>query len=185
MFKSLKVRATVVCVVALVAAMLFGIASPASAAGNANNAKLCQKGGWKNLVRADQTAFKNQGACVSYAAHGGTLTPKLPDLVALLSCDTSGCSVRTQNIGVGAANGQIGWSIDISEVGHPGNLCSGSAAISLAPGATSSVLGSCSGIAGGTTPIAAVATATVDTSNAIAESNETNNTATLPFVLLP
>src|SRR6476646_1630712 len=41
--------------------------------GNSAHAKACQKGGWMKLVRSDQTSFKNQGACVSYGAHGGTL----------------------------------------------------------------------------------------------------------------
>jgi hypothetical protein len=51
------------------------VATPALAGkgGNSANAKACQKGGWMNLVRSDQTSFKNQGACVSYGAHGGTL----------------------------------------------------------------------------------------------------------------
>jgi hypothetical protein len=41
--------------------------------GNSANAKACQKGGWMNLVRSDQSSFNNQGACVSYGAHGGAL----------------------------------------------------------------------------------------------------------------
>jgi hypothetical protein len=36
------------------------VANPARAAD-------CKKDGWRNLVRADFTAFRNQGACVSYA----------------------------------------------------------------------------------------------------------------------
>jgi hypothetical protein len=44
--------------------------------GNSANAKACQKKGWKNLLRSDGSTFKNQGACVSYAAHGGTLVAK-------------------------------------------------------------------------------------------------------------
>ena len=54
-------------------------AVPASAAGgNSANAKLCQKGGWENLVRSDNSAFTDQSTCVSYAAQGGTLAPKPP-----------------------------------------------------------------------------------------------------------
>jgi hypothetical protein len=41
--------------------------------GNSAHAKACQRGGWMKLVRSDQRSFKNQGACVSYGAHGGTL----------------------------------------------------------------------------------------------------------------
>ena len=53
--------------------------------GNSAAAKACQKGGWKNWVRADQTPFKNQGACVSYAAHGGVLTA--PKSQSQLDCE--------------------------------------------------------------------------------------------------
>ena len=42
--------------------------------GNSATAKLCQHGGWQRLHRADGGSFKNAGACVSYAAHGGTLS---------------------------------------------------------------------------------------------------------------
>jgi hypothetical protein len=56
--------------------------------GNSANAKLCQKGGWKTFVRADQTPFKNQGACVSYAAKGGVLTA--PKTQSQLDCEAAG-----------------------------------------------------------------------------------------------
>jgi hypothetical protein len=57
-------------------ALTVGVATATAGGGNSANAKKCQKGGWKTLVRADHTAFKNAGDCVSYAAKGGTLTPK-------------------------------------------------------------------------------------------------------------
>ncbi|HEX2461301.1 MAG TPA: hypothetical protein VHJ58_14245 [Vicinamibacterales bacterium] len=57
------------------------------AGGNSKAAHQCQHGGWKNLLRADQTRFKNTGACVSYAARGGTLTPKP---AAQLLCESLG-----------------------------------------------------------------------------------------------
>ena len=62
--------------VALVACAVLVVApaAPAAKGGNSANAKRCHKGGYKNWVRADQTPFKNVGQCVSYAAHGGTLT---------------------------------------------------------------------------------------------------------------
>jgi hypothetical protein len=55
--------------------------------GNSANAKKCQKGGWKTLYRSDGTPFKNQGACVSYAAKGGTLTAKTQ---SQLDCEALG-----------------------------------------------------------------------------------------------
>jgi hypothetical protein len=33
----------------------------------------CKDGGYLTLARSDGTSFKNQGQCVSYAVHGGTL----------------------------------------------------------------------------------------------------------------
>jgi len=60
---------------------------PPKAGGNSKAAHQCQHGGWKNLLRADQTRFKNTGACVSYAARGGTLTPKP---AAQLLCESLG-----------------------------------------------------------------------------------------------
>lgn len=54
-------------------ALSVGIASAAAGGGNSDNAKLCQSG-WQSWLRADGTPFANQGACVSYAAHGGILT---------------------------------------------------------------------------------------------------------------
>jgi hypothetical protein len=44
--------------------------------GNSAAAHACQHGGYKNFVRSDGTLFKNTGACVSYAAQGGTLMVK-------------------------------------------------------------------------------------------------------------
>jgi hypothetical protein len=66
--------------VAACAVLVVAPAGPAGNGGNSENAKLCQKGGYKDLVRADQTPFANVGECVSYAAQGGTLTPPTPPM---------------------------------------------------------------------------------------------------------
>jgi hypothetical protein len=60
-------------VFALVAAPLAGAKkpSPGSNPGNSGAAHKCQKGGYLSLVGADGTTFRNVGACVSFAAHGG------------------------------------------------------------------------------------------------------------------
>jgi len=185
LYNAWKSRAAAVAIAASLVVPALALASSAGAAGNSGNAKSCQKDGWKTLARADNTAFKSQGECVSYATQGGTLVPLLPDLIPVLSCAHSGCSLSIENVGVAAANGSIGWTLNIDEVGPPGNFCQGTAAISLAPGATSDVIGSCFGNALPMTPVAALATATVDTTNAIVESNETNNTISQPFTLVP
>jgi hypothetical protein len=52
-------------------ALTVGVTTAAAGGGNSDNAKLCQKGGWQYVLRADQTALKNDGECVSYAARGG------------------------------------------------------------------------------------------------------------------
>src|SRR6478735_8942914 len=79
-------------VLALTATMgigLVGMASPAGAAdANAAAKASCKNNGWKTLVRADQTPFKNQGDCVSYAAQGGTPAP--PKSASQLACESVG-----------------------------------------------------------------------------------------------
>jgi hypothetical protein len=67
-------RARSILVLCVALAVAVGVAPAAGRGGNSQNAKKCQKGGYKNWVRADQTTFKNVGQCVSYAAKGGTLT---------------------------------------------------------------------------------------------------------------
>lgn len=73
----MKVRialfAAALAVFALVATPLAGAKKPApgSNPGNSGAAHKCQKGGYLSLVGADGTTFKNVGACVSFAAHGG------------------------------------------------------------------------------------------------------------------
>jgi hypothetical protein len=47
----------------------------ASGGGNAVNAKLCQKGGWSNVMDSSAQPFANEDACVSYAAHSGAIYP--------------------------------------------------------------------------------------------------------------
>jgi hypothetical protein len=39
--------------------------------GNSQAAHACNHGGYRSLVGADGTTFRNTGACVSFAAHGG------------------------------------------------------------------------------------------------------------------
>jgi hypothetical protein len=73
--------------------------------GNSAAAHACQHGGWKPLFRSDFTAFKNQGACVSYAAHGGTLTTKTQ---SQLDCESFGGTFGTENLTNGIST--VIWS---------------------------------------------------------------------------
>lgn len=69
-------RAALVTITFLLLVLLGSI--PANAkprrGGNSANAKACNRGGWRLLATSSGRAFKNQGGCVSYAAHGGSLT---------------------------------------------------------------------------------------------------------------
>ena len=65
-------------------ALLFtlAIAAPALAeSGNSAAAAACLDGGYVDWTDAAGNAFRNTGACVSYAAHGGTLVPVVVDPV--------------------------------------------------------------------------------------------------------
>jgi hypothetical protein len=44
---------------------------PKAGGGNSSAAHRCQHGGYRSLVGADGTTFKNTGACVRFRAHGG------------------------------------------------------------------------------------------------------------------
>jgi hypothetical protein len=52
-------------------ALSAGVATATAGGGNSGNAEMCKKDGWKSLVGAEGTTFKNQGSCVSYAVQGG------------------------------------------------------------------------------------------------------------------
>ena|SRR5919108_1533557 len=65
-------------VIVVLATMLLVAASPLAAKnpkpkprGNSSAAHTCHHGGWRSLVGADGTTFKNTGACVRFRAHGG------------------------------------------------------------------------------------------------------------------
>src|SRR6185437_14631870 len=65
---------------------------PTHAAGNADAAHACQQGGYVNLFGISGTGqtiiFKNDGDCVSYAAHGGQFTTPMPTCTVTA---TTGC----------------------------------------------------------------------------------------------
>jgi hypothetical protein len=86
--------------------VLFAVVPAVASAGggNSGNAKLCQKGGWQHLARADGTPFVNAADCVSYAAQGGTLIdPRGP---TALYCDRVGGTFGSTLLG--DANNQTG-----------------------------------------------------------------------------
>jgi hypothetical protein len=69
----MKRRTTLLLCAAL--ALTAGVATAtAGDGGKSANAKLCQKGGYRLLIRSeDRSSFTNEEACVSYGAQGGTL----------------------------------------------------------------------------------------------------------------
>jgi hypothetical protein len=86
-------------------ALTVGVATATAGGGNSDNAKLCQKGGWQEWVRADMSPFVNTGGCVSYAAQGGTLTAKG---AAQAACEALGGTFGTTPDLVGV-DGTVVW----------------------------------------------------------------------------
>jgi hypothetical protein len=82
-------RMRIVLLLCAVFSLTVGVGSATAGGGNSANAKQCQKGGWQTLFRSDGTSFKNDGACVSYAARGGTLTTKTKTK-SQLDCESLG-----------------------------------------------------------------------------------------------
>ena len=81
-------------------ALTVGIATASAAdGGNSDNAKLCQQGGWEDLLREDGTPFKNVGDCLSYAAQGGELS-----LSAAATCASVGGTYSTDPSTAGPAS---------------------------------------------------------------------------------
>jgi len=85
-------RLRVVVVLCALLALTVGAATATAGGGNSAAAKACKKGGWKKLVRSDGSSFKNQGACVSYAAKGGTPVAKTR---SQLDCESFGSVYST------------------------------------------------------------------------------------------
>ena len=61
--------------VAALAAMTIASAGSAMADSNSDNAKKCQKNGWRTLMGTNGTVFANERQCVGFAAQGGVLVP--------------------------------------------------------------------------------------------------------------
>jgi hypothetical protein len=62
-----------VVIASVVSALALSGGALAAKGGNSANAKLCQKGGWQNLMDANGAAFTNQDQCVGYGAGGGAI----------------------------------------------------------------------------------------------------------------
>lgn len=92
-----------VLVASTVSALVVGVPAAAAAnGGNSANAKLCQKGGWRDLVTSTGAGFASERDCVSYAAHGGT---PLTRYQYLQSQYQAICEQR----GLFFLNGETGW----------------------------------------------------------------------------
>jgi len=64
-----------VAVALAVAICLCSTSTTLHAQGQGNStAQLCKNGGWRLATTAEGQPFKNQGACVSYATHGGEVS---------------------------------------------------------------------------------------------------------------
>jgi hypothetical protein len=65
------VKRSLLLALASIAVMAFALVPTDASAASPKDA--CKGGGYLTLDRSDGTSFKNQGQCVSYAVHGGTL----------------------------------------------------------------------------------------------------------------
>jgi hypothetical protein len=87
-----------------VSALVVGVSTAAAAnAGNAANAMLCQKGGWRDLVTSTGAGFASEWDCVSYAAHGGTPLPRYQYLQSQYQ------AICAEHDGLFFLNGEAGW----------------------------------------------------------------------------
>ena len=60
---------------ALLSIVMFAAPVLAAPGGNSAASAACKNGGYVNFTDTSGNPFRNEGACVSYAAHGGTLVP--------------------------------------------------------------------------------------------------------------
>jgi hypothetical protein len=94
-------------VVAVACLALFAVSvATAKGGGNSANAKLCQKDGWMNLVRADGTTFASENECVSYGAQGGAISPPSQPRTGAEVCASLGGFYQAPN------TGQLVWVCD-------------------------------------------------------------------------
>ena len=91
MFTRCTTRALALAVALTTLTLTTGTAAGAEDGGNSTNAHLCQQGGWQDLTTSTGESFANTGDCVSYAARGGVLTPKLTPMQHFQAvCEESG-----------------------------------------------------------------------------------------------
>ena len=76
-----RVRRAAALALALLVTLAIAAPALAKSGGNAEAAAACQEGGYLEWTDSAGNAFRNSGECVSYAAHGGTLTPVVVDPV--------------------------------------------------------------------------------------------------------
>ncbi len=87
-----------------VSALVVGVSAAAAAnGGNPANAKLCQKGGWRDLVTSTGAGFASEWDCVSYVAHGGTPVTRYQYLYSQYQ------AICEAHNGLFFNNGEAGW----------------------------------------------------------------------------
>jgi len=111
----MRIRCSVILVCAALA--LPASAVQASDGGSSGAAHDCQQGGWEDWVRReDGTTFATVGECVSYAAHGGTLTVRYAP--AASACEALGGEFGIGGPDLLSVNGRVlwvcnGWTTDV------------------------------------------------------------------------
>jgi len=87
-----------------VSALVVGVSAAAAAdAGSSANAKLCRKGGWRDLVTSTGAGFASEVDCVLYAARGGTPLTRYRYLQSQYQ------AICEQHNGLFFLDGEAGW----------------------------------------------------------------------------
>jgi hypothetical protein len=134
--------------IGLAAVLAFAVAVPtlAKAGGNSAASAACEDGGYVNWTDEAGNPFRNAGACVSYAAHGGTLVPVVvvvsPFSVAYRASGTNGFVATVEGSGL-----EPDSSVDVvftwgSTTMTLGNVADATGAISFSVSGVCSSLGS-------------------------------------------
>src|SRR5687768_14325842 len=106
-------KACALAILSLLAACADSLTEPASLAapsavsfakgGPSANERLCRKGGYRTLARADGTTFTAQKDCTSYARGGGAFwPPAVIDVVGVVADGSFNFNVSTANLQPGS-----------------------------------------------------------------------------------
>ena len=136
-------RRTAAIALSLLATLILAGPVHARAGGNAEASAACEEGGYRNWTDAHGNAFRNAGACVRHAAHGGTLVPVVvsPFSVSYRASGTSGFVATVSANGLEPNTGVDVMFVWGDTTGFFGDVADESGAATLAVGGVCTSLG--------------------------------------------